>query len=260
MDLSHPPLSALPAPAAAGNEIDRRIRATGPRDRKPFRRFGTARRRRLGNQSAGVAGQAVRARVARARIRRASRTLHRVHARRAGATRRHVEPPARDRRFEDDAWLHWPYNVLHQSLATRLARKALGHATTVHPLLPNFDCLGWWRGALASRREWKGRSIRRSETSPGARYSWTLFRPTAKRSTCSPRECASGRSRCRSASARRLTTPRRRPRTSTQGGAAARCCCRTEAAQRRACCTTISEAACSERLQFSRSILAKAAR
>jgi hypothetical protein len=27
MDLSHPPLSVPPAPAAAGNEIDRRIRA-----------------------------------------------------------------------------------------------------------------------------------------------------------------------------------------------------------------------------------------
>ncbi|HET7364390.1 MAG TPA: alpha/beta fold hydrolase, partial [Burkholderiales bacterium] len=32
-----------------------------------------------------------------------------------GETRRHVKPPARDRRFEDDAWLRWPYNVLHQT-------------------------------------------------------------------------------------------------------------------------------------------------
>jgi polyhydroxyalkanoate synthase len=26
-----------------------------------------------------------------------------------------VAPPARDRRFDDEAWQHWPFNVLHQS-------------------------------------------------------------------------------------------------------------------------------------------------
>jgi polyhydroxyalkanoate synthase len=30
-------------------------------------------------------------------------------------SRRCVIPPARDRRFEGDEWLHWPFNVLHQS-------------------------------------------------------------------------------------------------------------------------------------------------
>jgi polyhydroxyalkanoate synthase len=29
--------------------------------------------------------------------------------------RRCIEPPAQDRRFKDDAWLRWPYNVIHQS-------------------------------------------------------------------------------------------------------------------------------------------------
>jgi polyhydroxyalkanoate synthase len=32
-----------------------------------------------------------------------------------GEARRFIEPPARDRRFEGDAWLRWPFNVLHQS-------------------------------------------------------------------------------------------------------------------------------------------------
>ena len=32
-----------------------------------------------------------------------------------GEARRCIEPPARDRRFDGDAWLRWPYNVLHQS-------------------------------------------------------------------------------------------------------------------------------------------------
>lgn len=32
-----------------------------------------------------------------------------------GASRRFIEPPARDRRFEGEEWLHWPFNVLHQS-------------------------------------------------------------------------------------------------------------------------------------------------
>ena len=32
-----------------------------------------------------------------------------------GAARRLIESPARDRRFEGDAWLRWPFNVLHQA-------------------------------------------------------------------------------------------------------------------------------------------------
>ena len=63
------------------------------------------------------------------------------------------------------------------ALASRLGRDALGHATTVHPLLGNFDRLGWLRGALASRRAWQEirAAVRRS--APQARYSWTLFKP-----------------------------------------------------------------------------------
>ncbi|GIL05392.1 MAG: polymerase [Betaproteobacteria bacterium] len=32
-----------------------------------------------------------------------------------GEARRFIEPPARDRRFEGEEWLRWPFNVLHQS-------------------------------------------------------------------------------------------------------------------------------------------------
>ena len=31
------------------------------------------------------------------------------------ASSRFIEPPAHDRRFENEAWLRWPYNVIHQS-------------------------------------------------------------------------------------------------------------------------------------------------
>lgn len=33
--------------------------------------------------------------------------------------RRCIEPTAQDRRFEDEAWLRWPYNVNHQSAPGR---------------------------------------------------------------------------------------------------------------------------------------------
>lgn len=62
-------------------------------------------------------------------------------------------------------------------LASRLSPKALGQATTVHPLLANFDRLGWLGGAWSSRQDrHKLRSIIASR-SPTARYAWTIFRP-----------------------------------------------------------------------------------
>lgn len=56
-----------------------------------------------------------------------------------------------------------------------LREGALGHATTVHPLLGNFDELGWLRGALKTVSD-KRRS--RAALPKGVRnYSWTVFRP-----------------------------------------------------------------------------------
>jgi len=63
------------------------------------------------------------------------------------------------------------------ALASRLAPDALGHATSVHPLLADFDRLGWLSGALASRREWKAGRSAVARRAPGARYGWTVFKP-----------------------------------------------------------------------------------
>ncbi|WP_332742207.1 alcohol dehydrogenase catalytic domain-containing protein [Hydrogenophaga sp.] len=62
-------------------------------------------------------------------------------------------------------------------LASRLGAKALGQATTVHPLLANFDRLGWLGGAWASRQD--KRRVRTIVVSraPKARYGWTIFKP-----------------------------------------------------------------------------------
>jgi NADPH:quinone reductase-like Zn-dependent oxidoreductase len=62
-------------------------------------------------------------------------------------------------------------------LASRLGPDALGQATTVHPLLGNFDRLGWLEGALAARRQWKEVRSTIARRAPQARYAWTLFRP-----------------------------------------------------------------------------------
>ncbi|MFM2056951.1 MAG: hypothetical protein RLY71_1336 [Pseudomonadota bacterium] len=66
------------------------------------------------------------------------------------------------------------------ALASRLGSDALGHATTVHPLLGNFDRLGWWRGAWASRRDYAAVRTAVRQRSPSARYAWTIFKPDAQ--------------------------------------------------------------------------------
>jgi len=63
------------------------------------------------------------------------------------------------------------------SLTSRLRVDATGHATTVHPLLANFDRLGWLQGALASRRDWTSVRSLVARRAPRARYSWTVFKP-----------------------------------------------------------------------------------
>lgn len=54
---------------------------------------------------------------------------------------------------------------------------ALGHASTVHPMLGNFDRYGWVRGALKSFSE--KRSHRAALPKGTRNYVWTLFRPDA---------------------------------------------------------------------------------
>ena len=47
----------------------------------------------------------------------------------------------------------------------------------MHPLLGHFDRLGWLRGALASRHDWKRVRSIVAARAPGARYAWTVFKP-----------------------------------------------------------------------------------
>ena len=69
---------------------------------------------------------------------------------------------------------HWDDDL---ALASRLNAHALGHATTVHPLLGNFDRLGWVRGALTSQRDFAAVRSAVRRNAPGARYAWTIFKP-----------------------------------------------------------------------------------
>jgi NADPH:quinone reductase-like Zn-dependent oxidoreductase len=56
-----------------------------------------------------------------------------------------------------------------------LREGALGHATTVHPLLRNFDDHGWLAGALKTFQQ---RKRGHAALPPGSKnYAWTVFRP-----------------------------------------------------------------------------------
>ena len=51
----------------------------------------------------------------------------------------------------------------------------MGYATTVHPLLANFDRHGWRAGAWRTHDDRRrGRALAKAK---GARASWTVFRP-----------------------------------------------------------------------------------
>ena len=52
---------------------------------------------------------------------------------------------------------------------------ALGHATTVHPMLGNFDRLGWLRGVLKTISQ--KRDHRRALPKGANNYAWVLFKP-----------------------------------------------------------------------------------
>ncbi|MDA9505287.1 hypothetical protein XI09_11465 [Bradyrhizobium sp. CCBAU 11386] len=63
------------------------------------------------------------------------------------------------------------------SLLGCLRSGTLGHATTVHPLLANFDELGWLRGAL---KTFSDKRRHRAALPKGTQnYAWTVFRPDA---------------------------------------------------------------------------------
>ena len=63
------------------------------------------------------------------------------------------------------------------ALASRLSSTALGQATTVHPLLGNFDRFGWLKGSLACQRDKQQVKEAIRQRSPAGRYAWTIFNP-----------------------------------------------------------------------------------
>jgi len=63
------------------------------------------------------------------------------------------------------------------SLASHLGTRAMGQATTVDPLLANFDRLGWLGGAWASRRNRAQVRSAVASRAPKASYAWTIFKP-----------------------------------------------------------------------------------
>jgi reticulon-4-interacting protein 1, mitochondrial len=63
-------------------------------------------------------------------------------------------------------------------LLSCLRQGALGHATTVHPLIQNFDELGWAGGAVQTIRQ---KTLMRTNLPKGTRrYAWVLFKPEAE--------------------------------------------------------------------------------
>ena len=97
---------------------------------------------------------------------------------------------------------------------------ALGHASTVHPLLGNFDRYGWVRGALKSFSEKKSH---RAALPKGTRnYVWTLFRPRRQRCPISPNLSSSSVSVFLSLSASRSDKQTRLSSTSGKAGLAER--------------------------------------
>ncbi|MDE2593331.1 MAG: alcohol dehydrogenase catalytic domain-containing protein [Burkholderiales bacterium] len=63
-------------------------------------------------------------------------------------------------------------------LVTRLRHGAIGHATTVHPLMSELDQHGWLRGLLRLLSQWRHMRKLVKEKGPQTRYAWVLFKPS----------------------------------------------------------------------------------
>ena len=64
------------------------------------------------------------------------------------------------------------------ALLSCLREGALGHATTVHPLVQNFDEAGWVGAAIRTLRQ--KREMRKRLPKGVRNYAWVLFRPEAE--------------------------------------------------------------------------------
>ena len=67
------------------------------------------------------------------------------------------------------------------ALIGRLKPAAMGHATTVHPLLDTMDSHGWLKGSWRLYHAWsRTRGLVRTQAGQGTRYAWTIFRPSSQ--------------------------------------------------------------------------------
>lgn len=67
------------------------------------------------------------------------------------------------------------------ALISRLKPGAMGHATTVHPLLDSIDVHGWIQGGWRAFRAWSAmRDLTTATAGRSARYAWTIFQPHAQ--------------------------------------------------------------------------------
>lgn len=67
------------------------------------------------------------------------------------------------------------------ALVSRLKPGAMGHATTVHPLLDSMDVRGWIKGGWRALRAWSAmRGVAVAAGGRGTRYAWTIFQPNAE--------------------------------------------------------------------------------
>jgi NADPH:quinone reductase-like Zn-dependent oxidoreductase len=80
------------------------------------------------------------------------------------------------RRF--DASLNFAVWQDEGTLVSRLKPNAMGHATTVHPLLASFDEWGWVQGGMRAYRTWSDMRKQAAAVGPSTRYAWVVFRPS----------------------------------------------------------------------------------
>lgn len=76
-----------------------------------------------------------------------------------------------------DAVLNFAVMDEDDFLASRLRPGALGYATTVNPVLGNFDRFGWLKGAVKTAGAKRRGAAVAKAAGPGARYAWTIFKP-----------------------------------------------------------------------------------
>lgn len=77
----------------------------------------------------------------------------------------------------DDASLNFAAWEDDAVLLARLHAGALGHATTVHPLLENFDRFGWIGGLAASLRTIRRQRRLLEPHSQAVGYRWVVLKP-----------------------------------------------------------------------------------